>query len=149
MSEAKTFHDEFTQIVEVMSQVGADIDWRRIREEIIELHNLASEDHEFEATMELYFTLMKAVKEQGGITDLDKFKELNRQEYATFLISENIRGRSDGNINLEKMKKITEREIIAGRMNPDDELYKIVLNFENEMKQKSEKKSFFSRLFGS
>lgn len=146
MTTPKSFHDEFTRIVE-LRLTEPELDWRKEREEILALHEIASEDHEFEATLQLYWALMGAVKRQSGVTDLEKFEKLNSQEYATLLISENIRGRTDGNIDPLKMKKIAEREIIAGRMKPDDELYKMTLQF-LEPTPKAEKKSFFKRFLG-
>ena len=147
MSATRSFHDEFTRIVEHL-RTEPELDWRKTRDEIIDLHDLASEGRDFEASLELYWTLIKLVKRGSGVADLKKFEELSSQEYVRLLISENIRGRTDGNIDPLKMKNIAEREISAGRMRSDNELYLNTLHFTETISLKSEKKSFFKRLFG-
>jgi hypothetical protein len=127
------FHDELTRIVELLN-AGEEVDWQVTRDDLIALHNLADEEHQFETVIELYLILMKAIRCNANIDDLNKFDELIMQDYKRFLISENVRDCTDGNIDFKKMKKIAEREIAQGRMDSDDEFYKIVLKFDETNK---------------
>src|SRR5262249_24188308 len=69
--------------------------------------------------------LMDSVERQAKFSGEDRaeFKKLRSQEYNLLLIREAMIGRTDGLLDPMVMKRITAREVAAGRMTPDDELH--------------------------
>jgi hypothetical protein len=67
------------------------------------------------------FTVIMDQVERSGLSgeDLAKFKVARRQDYNLLLVKESLVGE---NVCTETLSAVTEREVAAGRMAPDDEL---------------------------
>jgi hypothetical protein len=100
-------------------------DWNHCRKEIIEEHKHATTETDRVTLLDLYKMLMDAVERQAKLSKEDraKFTEARSQEYNLLLIREAMIGRTDGLVNPTVMRRITAREVAAGRMAPDDELH--------------------------
>lgn len=99
-----------------MAQGG---DWMEWREEIADLHQRAT-------TQEEYVTLLRAHSILGLLADqvydeatAREIKKVHHAEYLNFLNKEAIEG--GDLINPAMLARITEREVEAGRLDPDDD----------------------------
>jgi hypothetical protein len=111
-----------------MASSGAVIDWREMREEILDEHELAPNVADRVLCLKLHFALMDMV-ERNGIEpeNLEKFKKTRSQDYALMLVKEAMIGQTDDNVDPMKMLPITTREVRDGRMSPDDELHTLAV----------------------
>ncbi|HEX7875330.1 MAG TPA: hypothetical protein VF489_01970 [Sphingobium sp.] len=107
---------EIASLDERMSQGG---DWMAFREEIVELHRRAT-------TQEEYGSLLRAHSILGLLADqvydedtAREIKKIHHAEYLNFLNKEAIEG--GDLINPAMLARITEREVEAGRLDPDDD----------------------------
>jgi hypothetical protein len=68
---------------------------------------------------------MDSVERQAKFSAEDRaeFKKLRSQEYNLLLFREAMIGRTDGLLDPTAMKRITAREIAAGRITSDDEMH--------------------------
>lgn len=71
----------------------------------------------------LFETTMDIVERRTAAEDLEQFKTLRRQFYNGLLIREAFVGEED--VSPEILDAVTQREVAAGRMSPDDELRKL------------------------
>lgn len=107
---------EIASLDERMAQGG---DWMQWREEIASLHQRAT-------TQEEYVTLLRAHSILGLLADqvydegtASEIKKIHHAEYLNFLNKEAIEG--GDLINPAMLARITEREVEAGRLDPDDD----------------------------
>lgn len=107
---------EIASLDERMAQGG---DWMKWREEIADLHKRAT-------TQEEYLTLLRAHSILGLLADdvydednAREIKKIHHAEYLNFLSKEAIEG--GDLINPAMLARITEREVEAGRLAPDDD----------------------------
>jgi hypothetical protein len=114
-------------IQRMQGKPGQPFDWGRFRKEIIEEHKHATTETDRVTLLGLYKTLMDHVERGAKFSEEDRagFKELRSQEYNLLLIQEAtmIGGRTDGLLDPTVMKRITAREVAAGRMASDDGLH--------------------------
>ena len=111
---------EIASLDERMAQGG---DWMEWREEIADLHQRAT-------TQEEYVTLLRAHSILGLLADqvyddhtAREIKKVHHAEYLNFLNKEAIEG--GDLINPAMLARITEREVEAGRLDPDDDFRKL------------------------
>lgn len=100
---------------------GAEFDWNAARAEIVTAYRTAPEADRG-ALLEAYMAVMNMVERSGslGAKDLELFQTSRREEYNLMLISECVQ--PDGNISPAALKLVTDREVSARRMAPDDDL---------------------------
>jgi hypothetical protein len=112
------------------SQVGKEIDWLKVREEIIAEHERATTTAERITCLDLHKAIMDFVERSNCISpeNMDAFRRTRAQDYRTLLVSEAIIGRTDGNVPPDKLAEITTREVNAGRLSADDEIHKLAIN---------------------
>jgi len=109
-----------------MQQSG--LDWREARGDIHIAHGNATTEAQRVLCLSLHKAVFDAVERDnsaiipGGMSD---FRRTREQDYNLLLIKEAMIGRTDGQIDPNVMKKITDREVTAGRMAADDELHKL------------------------
>jgi hypothetical protein len=104
--------------------VDALSNWPQIREEI-------HKEHERATTTALRVTLLamhKAILDMAERTvapgDMDRFKVARLQDYRLLIIREALIGE---NVCAETLNAVTEREVAAGRMAPDNDLRETAL----------------------
>jgi hypothetical protein len=106
------------------------IEWRQVREDIVEAHKNATTEAERVLLLGIHKVVMDAVeRDEGAIIPggMDDFRKAREQDYNLLLVSEAMIGRTDGIIDPVVMRRITNREVAAGRMSPDDEMRKLAL----------------------
>jgi hypothetical protein len=97
--------------------------WPQIRKEIVGAHQNAQTTAERVTCLSLHKALMDEVDKQISGPDLKEFRTAREQDYCRLLLAEAVIGRADGIIEPKRMLEITQREIDAGRMSPDDGLH--------------------------
>jgi hypothetical protein len=116
--------NETTALLERL-RAASELDWRATRDELHDLHKKAATFEERGALLAIYVAVMDQVERSGAITDIEKFREVRRQDYNLFLVRE--AADDAGNITPEVLLAVTEREIAAGRMAEADEMRKLAL----------------------
>ena len=106
---------------------GAPLNWSRIRDEIHAEHDRATTTHDRETLLGVHKTIMDHVEQHTRPKDLEAFKKFRREDYNLLLIKEGMIGNDTDNLSAHVMAAITNREVAAGRMSPDDELHKIAV----------------------
>jgi hypothetical protein len=108
---------------------GVPWDWRQIRKDIHDEHDRATTTADRVALLAIYKSAMDAVERNADFTpeDMERFKKARRQDYNLLLIREAMIGKTDGNINPQKIGEITRREVESGRMAPDDDFHKLAV----------------------
>ncbi len=104
---------------------GATLDWSRIRDEIHAEHDRATTARDREALLGVHKTIMDHVERNIRPEDLEAFKKFRREDYNLLLIKEGMIGNDTNNLDTHVMALITNREVAAGRMSPDDEMHKL------------------------
>lgn len=101
---------------------GAPIDWQKIREEIHDEHDRATTTEERVALLGIFTAVMDLV-ERGGLSHeaMEKFRAARLADYRLLIVKECLVGE---NVCTETLDAVTQREVVAGRMAPDDELRK-------------------------
>ncbi|MDD7787806.1 hypothetical protein ACQZ32_03155 [Ralstonia pseudosolanacearum] len=99
--------------------LGAPLNMGEILKELsAEFETAATEDQRV-ALLELFKTVMDHAERQiTDPEDLEKAKTARRQFYNGLLVRESFVGE---NVSYEKLDAVTQREVSAGRMAPDDE----------------------------
>ena len=106
---------------------GAPLNWSRIRDEIHAEHDRATTTHDRETLLGVHKTIMDHVEQHTRPEDLEAFKKFRREDYNLLLIKEGMIGNDTDNLSAHVIAAITNREVAAGRMSPDDELHKIAV----------------------
>lgn len=111
--------DELLQRVQANPD-AAPPDWAEIREEMLEAHERAETTEERVALLEVFDALMDLVERSAVAPDeLAAFRRTRLTDYRQMVVREAQIGDS---ICVETLDAVTQREIDAGRMSPDDEL---------------------------
>lgn len=98
---------------------GGSLDWNALRAEIVDEHKNATTEAQREALLDLYCVLMERVGQSVEAADQTAFNKTRQQEYNLMLISE---AAVADDIDPDKLHEVTQREIAAGRMAPDNDL---------------------------
>jgi uncharacterized membrane protein YhaH (DUF805 family) len=106
---------------------GANLDWPRIRDQIHAEHDRATTTKERETLLAVYKAVADTVERQIRPEDLEKFRKTRSEDYNLLLIKEAATGDQSGNINPQRLATITDREVTAGRMSPDNELHRLAV----------------------
>ena len=101
-------------------------DWEKVRKEIINRHEKASTVEEYITLLSLHKMLMDSVEHQfPSSVDVEKFRELRRQDYNMLITRECTIGSS---ICIDTLYELTQRELEAGRMGPTHSLISIAVD---------------------
>jgi hypothetical protein len=92
--------------------IGAPMEFTKIRDEI-------HEEYERATTTEERVTLLKIFTAGLSPDDLEQLRAARLQDYRLLLVRESLIGE---NVSPDILYEVTEREIAAGRMAPDDDL---------------------------
>ena len=107
---------EIASLYERMSKGG---DWMEWRQEIAELHQQATTQEEYVALLSAHSILGLLADQVYDHDTAREIKKIHNGEYQNFLNKEAIEG---GNlINPAMLARIIEREVEAGRLDPDDD----------------------------
>lgn len=99
--------------------------WREIVNEInSEIERATTTDYRV-SLLKMFMTTMDFVEATIIAEDLEKFREARRKHYKAFLVQEAFVGE---HLCIETLDVITQREIAAGRMAPDDSLRQAVVS---------------------
>lgn len=99
---------------------GAALDWRKIREEIHDEHERATTTEERVILLGIFKAVMDLIERSDlDHEDLEKFREARLTDYRLLIVKEALIGE---NVCTETLDTVTQREISAGRMSPDDSL---------------------------
>lgn len=112
-------------------------DWNQMRQDSVARVRAATTLAEREAGLTLYQQSMDAVErasERQGWprNDIEEFKEAIRQEYCLLLIEEctlvqPVENTEKGLLDPATLGAITTREVLAGRMHPDDGVHRLAI----------------------
>ncbi len=101
-------------------------DWQQIREEIISRHEKALKVEEYITLLSLYKSLMDAVEYQlSDSLDVEKFREIRGQDYNMLITRECTIG---GSVCIDTLYELTQRELEAGRMEPEHSLINLAVD---------------------
>jgi hypothetical protein len=108
-----------------MNAPGAPlINWREIIKEInSEFGPAATTDYRV-ALLQMFKTTMDIAETTIAPEDLETFRKARRKHYHSFIVQEALVGE---NICTETLDAVTQREIAADRMAPDDSLREIAV----------------------
>jgi len=116
---------DFLKRLQADAAAGAPVNLKQIRNEIHDLHDKSVTTQERVALLSVHKSLLGVAERQMRLDDLAEYRNLHRADYNLLLIKEATIGDNSGNINPHRMAVITNREVAAGRMSPDDELHKL------------------------
>jgi hypothetical protein len=124
-------------------QVGSTLDWKAIRDEVAEKYNHASTADRI-TLLEIYQVVMDMAEKTISPLNLETFRTARRQDYNRMIISECIE--NGGDVSAEALKAVTDREVAASRMAPDDELRQLAAGgpsvFQDERARKGWRRAF-------
>jgi len=101
----------------------AVVNWRETREYIHSEFDKATTSQQRGALLAMFKALMDAVERTMiDPQEVDKFRKARESDYCFFLVKE---CRDGDNINSELLDRATKREVEAGRMSPEHDLYKL------------------------
>ncbi len=103
---------------------GSPLDWKAVREEIAEEYERAPAADRV-TLLQIYQAVMDRAERAVSSADLPTFRTARRQDYNRMLLSECIV--NGGNLSPNAIKVVTDREVAAGRMAPDDELRRLAV----------------------
>ena len=143
--------NELIESIERQMATG-EIEWRQAREDIHAVHRNATTEAERVLCLSLHKAVMDAMERNEGAIipgGMGDFRKLREQDYNLLLVSEVMIGRTDGLVDPVAMRRITDREVAAGRMSPDDEMRKLTQQYTSSASPKSglmtHVKSWFGR----
>jgi hypothetical protein len=114
-----------TLIYKVDRAIDDASDWQEIREQIVSSHEQTRTEEERVTLLSLHKKLMDAVEGQlPGNIDLERFREVRRQDYNMLITRECIIG---GSVCIETLYDLTQRELEAGRMEPAHDFINIAV----------------------
>lgn len=122
---AQTSVTAFLQRLQADTAVAdAPLDWSRMSKEIHAEHDRVITTLDRETLLGVHKTVMDHVEQQIRPENLEEFRKFRSQDYNQLLIKEAMIG-NDDILDTHVMAVITNREVAAGRMRPDDELHKL------------------------
>lgn len=100
-------------------------EWSSVRDEIFIRHNNAITVDEYITLLSLHQMLMGYIEAKlpDGIS-IDEIKALKNQDYKMLLKREYVIG---GSVCIDTLYELTQRELEAGRMDPQDELINLAM----------------------
>ena len=120
---------ELFERVEVQLMNALHLDLPRIRSDIHVEHERATTTADRVALLAIHKIVMDAAEQGLAEQALEVHRKLRRQDYRLLLIREARIGgdATDRNIDPQRMAAITQREVEAGRMAPDDDLHEFAV----------------------
>jgi hypothetical protein len=104
---------------------SAPLEWTKIREEIHDEHERAETMEERVILLEIFKAVMDQVERAGLTTDdLTTFRAARLKDYRLLIVRECMIGE---NVSTETLDAVTQREVAADRMAPDDELRQLAV----------------------
>jgi hypothetical protein len=123
-----------TQLIEKLERQmqKGELNWQEARSDIHAAHKNATTEAERVLCLDLHNVVLDAVERDEGTIipeKMEDFRKTRQQDYDLLLVSEAMIGRTDGIIDPVVMRRITEREVAAGRMAEDDDLRKLTIEY--------------------
>jgi hypothetical protein len=127
MEEAQQFLDdlgssagvEFVEspvIFKLLNAPGAPlVNWRDIIREVDKEFDRAESSEGRGAALAVFKSTMDFAETTIVVDDVEKFREARQQHYKVFIVKESV---INGNVCVETLDEVTQREIAAGRMAP-------------------------------
>ncbi len=112
---------EVTSLQERMRMGG---DWMKFREEIAHLHLTAQTEAEYRTLLEAHCNLVAVGAAAYDEESFAKLLPITQAEYLMFLNKESI---ENGVVNPVLLERVTQREVEAGRLAPDDGLRRMAV----------------------
>ena len=110
-------------LFQLLNALGAPFfNWREINKEICDEFGRATTEDQRVALLALFKSTMDIAETTVAPEDLERFQDARLKQYKLFIGQEALVGE---NICIETLQAITQREIAAGRMAPDDGLRKL------------------------
>lgn len=103
----------------------AILNFGAVREEIHDAYKTATGDEERSILLNFYKLVMDGAEKTITPSELESFRTARRQDYNLLLVSECVDGKGD--ISADALRFVAVREVGAGRMSPDDELYQLAM----------------------
>lgn len=103
----------------------AILNFREVREEVHDAYKTATGDEERGILLNFYKLVMDGVEKTITPSDLESFRMARRQDYNLLLVSECVDGKGD--VSPDALRFVAVREVRAGRISPDDELYRLAM----------------------
>lgn len=113
------------RIATLAERMSAGGDWMEFREEIAELHALAATQGEFIELLQAHAILGLLADHAFDEETAAKIKNVHQAEYLNFLSHEAMEG--GDLVNPAMLAHIVEREVEAGRLDPDDDYRQFAL----------------------
>jgi hypothetical protein len=143
--------NELIECIERQMATG-ELEWRQVREDIHETHKNATTEAERVLLLSIHKAVIDAVERNEGAIipgGMDDFRKAHEQDYKLLLVSEGMIGRANGLMDPMVMRRITDREVTAGRMSPDDELRTLALQYTSSTPPKRDLMARVKLWFGS
>ena len=117
----------FPLLIQLLNEPGAPLaNWMEILDEITNDFERSTTTNSRVALLQLLKTIDNIAETTIPPNELKAFRESRHKCYKTFLVQESLVGE---NICVDTLASVTQREIVAGRLSPDDSLCKIVKNY--------------------
>lgn len=100
-------------IATLHGRMAAGGDWRQFQQEIADLHNQATTEHEYLTLIEAHQNLIRVGEQAFDAETYAKILPVAESEYLLFLNKESV---EDGVINPVLLDRVTRREVEAGRL---------------------------------
>lgn len=113
------------EIATLRERIAAGGDWRGFKDELTALHQRATTEEEYVTLLENFVYLVGIADEVFEADVYQRLLPVMRSEYRMFL---NFEAMEDDYIVPVKLERITRREILAGRLNPDDGLRQLAID---------------------
>jgi hypothetical protein len=113
-----------TPLQQLIDAPGAPAsNWHEICNEINKEFDHATPEHRI-ALLQLLHSTMDIVSRYIAPEDMEKFTEARRKQHRILVVQESVVG---VNACVETLDAVTQREVAAGRMAPDDELRQLAI----------------------
>jgi hypothetical protein len=115
--------NDLIETLKSMDENGQDIDIKTTRERIYKEYEKATTIEDRVTLLKIFNAVMDLVERSGlSPDDLQEYRNAREDYYKLFIVQESLVGE---NVCPETLAAVTQREVTAGRMSPDNELYLI------------------------
>ncbi len=114
----------FIDLSKQVESCASDIsNWRQVRKEIVNRHEISSRVDEYITLLSLYKMLMDMVEQQlSDREEIEIVKKIRKRDYRSFISRECSVG---GSVCIDTLYELSLREVEAGRMEIDHDLVKL------------------------
>jgi hypothetical protein len=112
--------------IQAAAESGINLNWRELREEIHNEHERSETSEQREQLLAMFVALMDLVERTDiAAENLDQFRQTRQKDYNLLIVRECLVGE---NVCTETLDAVTQREVAAGRMDPQHELRVMAIN---------------------